>query len=209
VRDRHRRIGRLDGLTGHSAKLKAREPGLASLGMPAVPEGRVGLGGCLTVPGGVGSRLRGSTRAVPGDGEALLDLPAPLGEQASQLGRDTLDLGDAVRHRGPTDAERPPELVAQVGLEQEPRGAQRRVQASAVQGAPLTVGRLRGVGDEHVPVELRIPSPAGAMAESGGHEAGAVESLGPVVAEADAARVVLQPPDRSGQGHLARGDDAT
>jgi hypothetical protein len=46
------------------------------------------------------------------------------------------------------------------------------------------------------------------MAERGGHETGAVQGLGPVVAEADTAGVVLQPLDRSGQCYLAGGDDA-
>ena len=55
--------------------------------------------------------------------------------------------------------------VAQLGLEQEPGRPQRRVHPGAVERAPPPVRPAGRVGDEHVPVELRVAGPARAMPE--------------------------------------------
>ena len=115
-------------------------------------------------------------RRLAGAAEAVRRTPSLLTAEVRHL--------DAI-------AERVRLLVAHLGLEQEAGGAQRRVDTSAVERAPPAVGPAGGVGDEHVPVELRVAGPAGAVPERGSDEAVTVDMLDTVVAASTEAGVLL------------------
>src|SRR4051812_1587207 len=127
-----------------------------SLELPALAERLIRLLVRLAVTGAQRGHLRRPTARVARDGEPILDLASSLGELPKYGGGSAVDVGDAVAPRPPLDAEAVGQLVAHLGLEQEAGSAQRGVDASAVERAPPTVGTAGGVGDEDVPVELRV-----------------------------------------------------
>ena len=176
-----------------------------------------------------GHLLAGSGRALGGGRsrrpcltgvvEPLGDLFSTLRELAQHGVRDAGDLGGVLVHRTPLDAERRGELAAHRRLEHRTTGAGGVVDRPPVQRRPATVDPLGKVGDEHVPVQVRIASPRCPMPVGGADEATRhhpsraprltprVAVLGLVRSPPHEARLALEPRQRLAERRVARGDD--
>jgi hypothetical protein len=97
----------------------------------------------------------------------FLNLDAATREGAQRLVRYAVDLGQAVAHWPPPDAEALGELRAERRLVEVARGARVRVDEPPVEGGPLAVGTLDQIGDHDVGVELGVPCAAGPMKKRG------------------------------------------
>ena len=88
-----------------------------------------------------------------------------LGEGEEHRAGDVVDLGDSPLDRAPLDAEGAGERVAQHRLVEVARPGGLRVERGGVQCRPAAVHAAGDVRDHHVGVQLRVPSPAGAVLE--------------------------------------------
>jgi hypothetical protein len=125
--------------------------------------------------GPAGGERRQLGRARPADAALLErrhDLGPPATEQPAYLGRDTGQLGDAVTHRRPLDAERPRELTPQHRLIDPARSSCVPVQAPAVECRPAPVGAVADVRDHDVRMQLRVAGARRSVPEDGSDEPG-------------------------------------
>ena len=201
-------LGRLDILmtaspAEHRIKVMWLQEGtLTRFLLPSLREFRRRVGHLL----GGASRVRGDLRrsgARPPVGlHRQVDLLAAFGEQREEPLGEVLDLGEPGFRFGPPDTEGFGEVVAELRFEEEAGGTRHRVELRAVERAPTAVGSTGGVGDDDVPMELRVGGSAGAVPETGGDKAVAGDVSGAVLASAAAAGVVLEPLEGSAHGGL-------
>ena len=111
---------------------------------------------CLLVRVSSSASVSAAGRSTPGGVEPLGDLLVTLGELAQHPGRDSGDLGGVVVHRPPLDPEALRELAAHRRLEQDADGALRPIQRGAVERGPAAVDPTGSVGDQHMPVQVRV-----------------------------------------------------
>ncbi len=124
--------------------------------------------------------------------EDVEDLTASLREAQQHGAGHAVEVGDAALDGSPAGTEPHRQLGAQVRLVEVSGGAGVRVQVARVEGAPPAVGALRGVGDDHVCVELRVAGAAGAMSERGADQPVTRLFFGTGVASADERGVTLE-----------------
>ena len=139
-------------------------------------------------------RLGGGLTAL---GEPGQDLTPALGEVLDHRTWDAGDVGGAVDHRGPGDAEPAGELITQMGLVEVAGGLGLPIQLPAIQRAPApVVRRAGGVGDQHMGVQQRIGGPRRAVPECRPDKPLPSDLLGPAGPAAGPARRPLQVAER-------------
>ncbi len=104
------------------------------------------------------------------------------------LGRHGGDVGDALLHRPPLDAEAQGEQSAQLGFVDAAAGLRVSEDDSAVEGRPCAVGVVDHVGGHDVGVEVRVALAGGAVPERGGDQLRASLRADPVLAPAGPSR---------------------
>src|SRR3954470_13504314 len=105
---------------------------------------------------------------------------------------DALDVGDAVVHRSPLDAELAGERAPECRLVNVPGGLGLVEDRPAVERCPQPILTLGQIGDEHMGVDLRVAGPAGAVLEGRADQPAAALDQVPAASAAHLARVRLE-----------------
>ncbi len=132
-------------------------PGRCGTPRPPFPKLRLGRPLALGLAGGQRGGLRRRSRRLTPLGHVGDDGVAALRERLDQLPVDAVDVGVTVADLLPRDPQPGRELVAQLGLVEDPGGLGVGAQLPRIERPPhAIVGGAGEVGDQHVGVQQRI-----------------------------------------------------